>query len=64
MPKTTANVRSRHNHRGFWNSHNHVAPRDVYRRRLRCEFLEDRLLLAGEGPRVIAHATVAASVSR
>ena len=46
MPKAVLNSRSRRNHRGLSNSRNHLARRDVYHRRLRCEPLEDRCLLS------------------
>ena len=49
MPKAVLNLHRRRNHRGLSNSHNHLAHREVYHRRLRCEMLEDRRLLNGSG---------------
>ena len=46
MSKAAVKLRSRHNHRALSNSHNHLAQRDVYHRRLQIEPLEQRQLLA------------------
>ncbi len=46
MPNATVKSRARRNNRGLLNSHNHLARRDAYHRRLVCEELEDRRLLS------------------
>ena len=47
MPKSTVKSRTHRNNRGLSNSHKRLAQRDVYRRRLILESLEDRRLLNG-----------------